>query len=222
MKVSTGFESLDIISKGGLAIGDLLSISSSAGIGKTALSNQLAINLARQGMMVGIMGMETNVQLTSNQLCNNIHGCDISSLPNRTFEFAKLYPKYLKVLTFPNYELRSMLDSIERIKMQDKFTDFDVIIIDNITLLTEPTWFFIHYLKQFLYKCGLIGIITNQSSRIGDDYIKPRSDIHIEMLRNNSEYELIVTNNTENDQVYQLSTPVKLDENTRAITEMQK
>jgi predicted ATP-dependent serine protease len=44
MKESTGFESLDIILKGGLAIGDLLSISSSAGIGKTALSNQLAIN----------------------------------------------------------------------------------------------------------------------------------------------------------------------------------
>lgn len=222
MKVSTGFKVVDDVT-GGLALGHTLSIAGRSASGKSSLATQIAANLAKQGLVVGIIDPERSTQTISNNICKQIQGLDDMSTISSSCEFAKLYPKYIKPLNVETPDLKNIMELVKRIKFDDKLALFDAIVIDNIMLTTDDSWFFMHKFKQFLYNCNLIGIITHNISRNGfayvpgtQQYINSTSDISITIGDN----ELTVGNNMYNNHPNVITAPYVLDKATRTFTEV--
>lgn len=221
MKVSTGIKVVDDVT-GGLALGHTLSIAGRVASGKSSLATQIAANLAKQGLVVGIIDPELSTQTISNNICKQIQGHDMSTISG-SCEFAKLYPKYIKPLNVETPELKNIMDLIKRIKLDDKLALFDAIVIDNIMQTTDDSWFYMHKFKQFLYDCGLIGIITHSISRNefayvsgNQQYINNMSDVCINIGND----KLTVTNNMCNNQHAVVTAPYVLDKLTRNFTEV--
>ena len=148
-KVSTGFDQLDRVTNGGIPTAGkcLVCFMAQAGLGKSLMLSNLAVNFLKQNLSVVIVSLEMCEDVYAQRMDAHLTSCDINQLRfnrgesvKKIQDFRKLYPKSnLLIKEYPPESINSNVIKAYIEKVKRAGYPVDVIIVDYINLLLSNT-----------------------------------------------------------------------------------
>lgn len=140
-RILIGFDKLDNL-LGGLTRGDMIVLAARPSVGKSALSTQIARNLSKQGLRIGIYNLEMNDDQIYERFLVNESALSLNRVRNANYFLGDEEERFNNA----NEEIEKLENiivtsdgckKVSEIIHESKNMDFDVIIIDYLQLL-EP------------------------------------------------------------------------------------
>ncbi len=140
-RILIGFDKLDNL-LGGLTRGDMIVLAARPAVGKSALSTQIARNLSKQGLRIGIYNLEMNEDQIYERFLVNESALSLNRVRNANYFLGDEEERFNNA----NEEIEKLENiivtsdgckKVSEIMHESKNMDFDVIIIDYLQLL-EP------------------------------------------------------------------------------------
>ena len=140
-RILIGFDKLDNL-LGGLTRGDMIVLAARPAVGKSALSTQIARNLSKQGLRIGIYNLEMNDDQIYERFLVNESSLSLNRVRNANYFLGDEEERFNNA----NEEIEKLENiivtsdgykKVSEIMHESKNMDFDVIIIDYLQLL-EP------------------------------------------------------------------------------------
>ena len=144
-RISTGFDQLDRVMNGGIYKNGkcLMCFMAQAGLGKSLMLSNLAVNFLKQNLSVVIISLEMCEDVYAQRVDAHISACDINQLrfnreesTGKIESFKKLYPKsnlFIKEYPPESINTNTIKSYLEKVKAAGY--QIDVIIVDYINLM---------------------------------------------------------------------------------------
>lgn len=140
-KLYTGFSKLDDIT-GGLEGGDVIVIGARPGVGKSAFTSQIILEMAKAGKRIGFYNLEMSEKQVYERLLSNQSGIRLNRI-RRAIQFLgdekERFDKANRTLEEMDILVSSGTKSVSEIRNECRHQDLDCIIIDYLQLVRADT-----------------------------------------------------------------------------------
>lgn len=140
-KLYTGFSKLDDIT-GGLEGGDVIVIGARPGVGKSAFTSQIILEMAKAGKRIGFYNLEMSEKQVYERLLSNQSGIRLNRI-RRAIQFLgdekERFDKANRALEEMDILVSSGTKSVSEIRNECRHQDLDCIIIDYLQLVRADT-----------------------------------------------------------------------------------
>ena len=140
-KLYTGFSKLDEIT-GGLEGGDVIVIGARPGVGKSAFTSQIILEMAKAGKRIGFYNLEMSEKQVYERLLSNQSGIRLNRI-RRAIQFLgderERFERANKTLGKMDILISSGTKSVSEIRNECRHQELDCIIIDYLQLVRADT-----------------------------------------------------------------------------------
>ena len=140
-KLYTGFSKLDDIT-GGLEGGDVIVIGARPGVGKSAFTSQIILEMAKAGKRIGFYNLEMSEKQVYERLLSNQSGIRLNRI-RRAIQFLgdekERFDKANRILEGMDILVSSGTKSVSEIRNECRHQELDCIIIDYLQLVRADT-----------------------------------------------------------------------------------
>lgn len=140
-KLYTGFSKLDDIT-GGLEGGDVIVIGARPGVGKSAFTSQIILEMAKAGKRIGFYNLEMSEKQVYERLLSNQSGIRLNRI-RRAIQFLgdekERFDKANRTLEEMDILVSSGTKSVSEIRNECRHQELDCIIIDYLQLVRADT-----------------------------------------------------------------------------------
>ena len=140
-KLYTGFSKLDDIT-GGLEGGDVIVIGARPGVGKSAFTSQIILEMAKAGKRIGFYNLEMSEKQVYERLLSNQSGIRLNRI-RRAIQFLgdekERFDKANRTLEGMDILVSSGTKSVSEIRNECRHQELDCIIIDYLQLVRADT-----------------------------------------------------------------------------------
>ena len=140
-KLYTGFSKLDEIT-GGLESGDVIVIGARPGVGKSAFTSQIILEMAKAGKRIGFYNLEMSEKQVYERLLSNQSGIRLNRI-RRAIQFLgdekERFERANKTLGKMDILISSGTKSVSEIRNECRHQELDCIIIDYLQLVRADT-----------------------------------------------------------------------------------
>lgn len=140
-KLYTGFSKLDEIT-GGLEGGDVIVIGARPGVGKSAFTSQIILEMAKAGKRIGFYNLEMSEKQVYERLLSNQSGIRLNRI-RRAIQFLgdekERFERANKTLGKMDILISSGTKSVSEIRNECRYQELDCIIIDYLQLVRADT-----------------------------------------------------------------------------------